>query len=277
MKICWDNIENLKLTKTGFFIKGTTTYILKESCDVCGFECLVQKYRNSKVCSKSCARNKKSLRKETITKMSIITTRRNTGNVLSEETKTKISNSHLKLKGGVYKDKLPLYDTYSHQINFAEETRCFYDENKRKLLEVKCSKCNKWYIPKNYNVRSRILALNGKISGERKFYCSDSCKNSCEVYGKRAEDYITINNKIYFSKYELNIWCKEILSRANYTCEICGNKATAAHHIQPKKIAPMFALDPENGVALCKECHFKYGHKNECNYGILRKSIKNNC
>ncbi len=179
--------------------------------------------------------------------------------------------------GGVTKDKVPLYKTYHPQLSLTEKTRLHIDEKGRNLLEVSCAKCSNWFVPNRSDVSNRLCALDGKIKGEHRLYCSQSCKNSCEVYGKRAVDYLDLTPKeLPYTPEELQIWSQEVLSRANYICEICGQKAEHAHHIQPKKLAPILALDPENGLALCKDCHYKYGHADECSTTNLASIVCKN-
>ncbi len=183
------------------------------------------------------------------------------------------ASSHY-FKGAVTKLNLPLYDTFALQLDLAEEVRPFYDEENRKLLEVRCSKCGEWFVPSRSEVRHRINSLNGKGTGECKFYCSQSCKDNCEVYRKNPNFYLDLTPKeLPYTPEELQIWSQEVLSRADYECEICGLKAEHAHHIQPKKLEPGFALDPENGLALCKECHYKYGHADSCSTGQLAVKV----
>jgi hypothetical protein len=67
-----------------------------------------------------------------------------------------------------------------------------------------------------------------------------------------------------FTPYELSIWRTAVLTQHDHICEYCGDIANIAHHIIPKKLAPFFALDPDNGIACCEECHYKYGHTAEC-------------
>ena len=54
MKICWDNIENIRLTRNGYFRKGTDTYVYEEACSECGEPFLKQKRRNTCFCSLEC-------------------------------------------------------------------------------------------------------------------------------------------------------------------------------------------------------------------------------
>ena len=56
MEICWDNLEGVKLTRNGVFIKNNTrSYVYKCSCCVCGEPYLTEKYNPSKFCSRGCA------------------------------------------------------------------------------------------------------------------------------------------------------------------------------------------------------------------------------
>ena len=67
-------------------------------------------------------------------------------------------------------------------------------------------------------------------------------------------------------------WSKKVKERDNYTCQNCGNKkGVCAHHIIPVNLPrdvhsphspfpasyynPALALDVNNGITLCRECH----------------------
>ncbi len=52
-------------------------------------------------------------------------------------------------------------------------------------------------------------------------------------------------------------------------------KNLQCHHIIPINIEPLFALDPDNGIVLCENCHYKYGHKTgtECSTGNLANKV----
>jgi hypothetical protein len=246
LKIDYCSIENVFLSRNNNLRKGNAVYIEKDSCLVCEESYLTKKHKPSVYCSLSCSQK--------------------------GENNSSYGGFPHNWKGGVRELNLPLYDTYSIKIEYAEEVRPFYDEEGRKLLEIKCSKCNNWFVPDIFQVNHRCRALNGEIGGEYRFYCSQECKDTCEVYKKRPEFYINIEKqvgKLLYAQEELSIWSQEVLSRANHICEICGGAAEQAHHIQPKKLEPFLALDPENGIALCKKCHNKHGHQGVCSTGKL--------
>ena len=269
MKICWDNLERVKLTKYGDLRLGGTTYVEKEACKECGDPYLTSKHCPGLFCSLSCSVSGENNpmygtvpSEEHRRKLS----KRSKGNKYALGAKYK-SSDNVNWKGGVKKKDLPLYDTYAHQIDYAHEVRSTIKDG-IKLLEVRCKNCNNWFVPKATNVQKRIRSLLGKGGGANDFYCSEKCSDSCSVFKqvkwpkghKPYEDFKLTT----FTKNELKIWREEVLKRADYKCEYCGKKATIAHHSKPKKLEPFFALDPYYGIACCEGCHIKYGHKDEC-------------
>lgn len=58
MKICWDSLEEIILTKNKTFYKGKTTYIYKNACKRCGEPYLTEKKVNSNFCCRACANKK---------------------------------------------------------------------------------------------------------------------------------------------------------------------------------------------------------------------------
>lgn len=142
-----------------------------------------------------------------------------------------------------------------------------------------------WFIPTYTQIYERIRQLeNEHGSNGSCFYCSDLCKKSCRFYRKRVsqlikEDKIRAGHleveEFIYTFEEYNTWREEVLKRANYECEYCGEPATHCHHIRPQKLEPFFALDPDWGIATCVECHYKYGHKTgtECSTGKLSSLI----
>lgn len=251
MRICYDNLDKLCLTSKGNFRTNGGAYIEKNSCLNCGEPYLSLRSKNEKFCSVACSNSYRNIGKNTRKKMS-----KNNGN----------------LKGHVTKLALPLFETFKERLILYERIKPIIDKEKRILLQVTCSKCKKWFTPNISSVYRRIYSLCGKITGENRFYCSQKCKDSCEVYNKQSSAYINNNDKPYNVK-ELIVWSNEVLKRAKHKCEICNSYAEHAHHIRPKKLEPGLALDPENGVALCKNCHYKYGHVDECSADKLSSII----
>jgi len=79
----------------------------------------------------------------------------------------------------------------------------------------------------------------------------------------------------------LDCWSILVKHRDNYTCQWCGavNAIFNAHHIVPKgvlhnKLAGYIAL--ENGVTLCKGCHFRAHYGDADIYNEFRDKYTNN-
>ena len=179
----------------------------------------------------------------------------------------------------IYYNSPALFDTYSHQIDFCEDTRRAQDDPK--LLEVKCTEhnCQKWFKPNNMITQMRISAINGKVNSigtENHFYCSEDCKYKCPLYKLQVSQILMPSVKLY-NRNEYNIW-KEEVKRRNILdsndnilhCEYCHCiDNLVIHHIQPQKIYPNMSLDPDNGLVCCHKCHMKYAHTGECSTGNL--------
>ena len=193
-----------------------------------------------------------------------------------EENADKIKESHKKNKNSFAR-----YPSHKDRL-FDDEIREVEDD----LLEVRCKHCKKWFKPINRQAESRVRSIEGRQRGESHFYCSDECKDNCEVYGKLPsylEKIDMINaghievcadlHKDYYNSWSLQIWSKVVRDNANNKCEICGETDDLrAHHVLPKSEYPEQALDPLNGVCLCERCHNDKGHsQNGCKTGQLRK------
>jgi len=141
-------------------------------------------------------------------------------------------------------------------------------------IQVTCKKCNKWFTPTGSQMAERLKAIEKPYGQEENnFYCSDKCKSSCELYRRKACEILNISKEISYTNEEYNIWRQEVLSRAENKCEYCGKTAQHCHHIKPKKLEPFFTLDPDYGVAVCKKCHYNYGHIDECSTGSLASKV----
>lgn len=171
-------------------------------------------------------------------------------------------------KGGYAFNDIPTYNEYYLKLEPIEETRkSLIDEN---ILEVRCTYCNRWYIPKRNNVRSRIDSINGKGAGENRFYCSDECKGSCSIYWTRdyPKGFKNTNDRKRVDQPALR---KLVLERDNWKCIKCGNdKDLYCHHFEGIEQNPIESADVDNCATLCKKCH-KEAHKEKgCNYYDFR-------
>jgi hypothetical protein len=158
------------------------------------------------------------------------------------------------------------YEIYAPQLGFAETVTM---GSVGELL-VPCTYCGKNHSPTIQAALNRIMSLNGKARGERRFYCSDACKQACpsynqERYWKKQKPATSREVSAYFRQL--------VLKRDNWICQRCGAGVEAelhVHHIEGAVQQPGMANDLENGITLCKECH-KYAHSQDgCRYHELR-------
>jgi len=202
---------------------------------------------------------------------------------LSEETIKKYSISHR----DSIKDIKEKYLIFSK----VEQMRYNPDKPEEKEIQVHCKNHNcpnskengGWFTPTSYQITTRKSAIENIDGNEAAyFYCCEECKQECPLYNKRVsqlikEDQIRagIIKEEYYTSEEYNIWREEVLKRSNNLCEYCGEKAEHCHHIEPQKLQPYLSLDPENGLACCSKCHYKYGHETgtECSTGNLANRV----
>jgi hypothetical protein len=291
MKICWNNIENIRLTRNGNFrdIITKRIYYYKE-CNKCG-ESFLGTYKKCKFCCQHCAQgaeNNPMYGKHISQKQKDIISKNNTERIVTNETRKKISNSSKRFKkeknpawkGGVTEKKIPLYDTYASQIDWCEEVR--RNDNDLNILEVRCTYCGKWFVPTYINVSNRVQSLKCNVSGEYRFYCSKACKKACPLYHKTPEtlmkedavragrlSWLELDREV---QHELR---QMVLERDNHTCRNCGatDKPLHCHHIEPVAINPIESADIDNCMTLCIDCHKQAHQKDGCRTGQLKECM----
>lgn len=80
---------------------------------------------------------------------------------------------------------------------------------------------------------------------------------------KRGENHpnwkggITPENQRERGSSKYSNWRKDVFSRDNYTCQICGIKGGKlnAHHIKHWSACKELRFSAENGITLCESCH----------------------
>ena len=199
----------------------------------------------------------------------------NKGKIRDEKFKSGVSkrvrgNRNPKWKGGYHSSGIPTYDRYVNQLTIEEKPeRDLIDQN---ILTVICSNCKKRFIPKLDDVSERVRCLKGTQNGECRLYCSEECKNLCSVFNKKIHQEGHPKNKPYTIE-EYKQFREFVLNRDDYKCQYCGKKAEHVHHERPQKLEPFFSLDPDFAWSVCKECHYKYGHKDECSTSYIANII----
>ena len=247
MKICWDNLEGLHLTKNGIFTKGSSSYVFMESCAKCGQPYLTIKSKQSKFCSQLCSFSEEN-------------------NPMWGTKQCGFLNRNY--KGGVTKTGLTNYDTYKNKLSPYEG---IHKQDGTEILEVKCAYCGRWYAPTSKSVLSRLEAINSLNKGECRLYCSTNCKLACPTYGRIKYP----KGFKHTSSREVNPHLRQmVLERDNWTCQICGKTIKEAqlhvHHMDPVCQNPMFQNDMDSCVTLCKDCHKMVHSRIGCRYVDLR-------
>jgi hypothetical protein len=188
------------------------------------------------------------------------------GRFISTEAKIKrIKKTRYKKKD--WEEKHPLFSK-------EEEIRDFNGYIPGRVgIEVRCKFCRKWFVPTKQQLDSRIRAIEYDFNGGGCYlYCSDECKGKCPHFNLYVLSVLKTEHERPTST-DYGVFRKEVLKRANYECEYCGNPAEDVHHIRPFKYEPFFALDVDFGIAVCKKCHNKYGHKDECSMWNIANTI----
>lgn len=105
----------------------------------------------------------------------------------------------------------------------------------RKNKEKRNSYNNEWRL-KNPNYQKQWAKKNpfSKLKSQQK-------------YAKK--------HSIYYTKIQLKSW-GDVIKHIWNNCIICGStEKLEAHHVKPRAQFPELALEPDNGVTLCKKCH----------------------
>jgi len=313
MKICWENLEKLRYNnKTNKWYKKTATYVYKKSCEGCKESFLSSTASAGIYCCKECQmkNGNPSKRPEIKKKMGETMKGKNNpmygkkhteevkkkisraisgenhpmyGKKFTEEHKRKISFSHKgekssAWKGGYASKNIPTYNEYANQIVWCEPVR--RNQEDPNILEIKCTWCGKWFIPKQYNVRNRIQSLNGNDNypGENRFYCSDGCKQNCPIWNKSPEQlmkedavkagrltWLELNREVQPQLRQM------VFKRDGWKCTKCeSTESLHCHHVEGIRWEPLQSSDIDMCITVCKECHKEIHQKDGCKYNELK-------
>jgi len=205
-------------------------------------------------------------------------------NSFTDERKKKISEA----KTLIWKKENSVYRTKERNINWNKSfKRTIKEKYKRKYplfwkvedvrqnavtgnIEVRCKnhKCENskerdgWFTPTGSQLAERIRQLEICNNDNCYFYCSQLCKDTCELYNLRSDP----NKDIFkpYTEFEYQTFRKFVLERDENICQFCGEKGTDVHHERPVSTEPFFALDPDYSWTCCEQCHYKKGHIGDC-------------
>lgn len=138
-------------------------------------------------------------------------------------------------------------------------------------IEGRCKHCGEWFKLTYSQIRHRISVIekpeNHSLGTEKNFYCSDKCKDECDVYGA-----VTIPKSLRTVKKQSR--CNQRTNKKalldlqfdefgyNF-CEICGNQFKRSeliiHHNIMVGLDHGMADDMSHQIIVCKDHH---EHKN---------------
>lgn len=160
-----------------------------------------------------------------------------------------------------YKKSLSRSSSYIHKLPPIYQS--FLDDNG--YVNVKCYKCGKYFVPTNSMISHCICAFNGKGRGQHNLYCSQSCKDDCDVFYqiKTPKGYLSEDDKSRELQPELRILR---FGMDNFKCQRCGSGENLnCHHITGIEINPIESADIDNCITLCNKCHKMVHNENGCN------------
>jgi hypothetical protein len=196
-----------------------------------------------------------------------------------EEIKEKMQNTMIeKYNSKTYKESEVYIRKYVEDHSFLFTVEEYKIEDSKIMVHCKNHNCPNskeqggWFAPTSTQLHERMRNVEQFGLDNSYFYCSQECKLECPLYGLRNDPYIKSRND-YYSDEEYKQFREYVLERDGYKCQYCGDSAEHVHHERPKKLEPFYSLDPDYAWSVCKECHYKYGHKDECSTGNLSKKI----
>lgn len=179
----------------------------------------------------------------------------------------------LKRRGGKKSQKFPL--KWNSQSRFREEIKLYEEirESENGNVECKCAYCGEWFEPTRLQVKHRLNAIDGKLSGELRLYCSDKCKENCPIYKQK----IYPKDQKPATSREVQPQLRQIVfERDNYTCQKCDTHkddldvGIHCHHKFPLNEDPIESADTDNCITLCENCHKEIHQKPGCTSSELR-------
>jgi hypothetical protein len=138
------------------------------------------------------------------------------------------------------------------------------------IINTKCYKCGEYHQPTNKAIYHCIAAFEGKVGNtQNNLYCSDECKDTCEVFGTRS-DPNEQKDKVDRSREVQPALRKMRLEMDDYRCQRCWNtEDLECHHYEGVEVNPIESADVDNCVILCYNCHSK-AHS-VCGMGDFRR------
>jgi hypothetical protein len=142
--------------------------------------------------------------------------------------------------------KKPFYTRGANVLRGAKycSQSCYILANVEKVIERKCSACNKIF--------SRSNRPNQK-------FCSHKCSKT-GIHNPNWMPQLTLNLLV---RRNLRDWRNDVFRIDGYKCRVCGTKGEGrspfnAHHLDAYHWCKERRYDVTNGVTLCKFCHGQF-------------------
>jgi hypothetical protein len=201
-------------------------------CEVCGKEYQRRRYANGKMEQSRFYLIRKSCSKECAWVLFKLNgTRFKTGRIVSEDERNRSAKSRTGLRHS---------DETKKKLSVLATGRRHTEETKRKIGKLNLGKS----IPMEQRERE---------SRTHKIRCgSDPDKPS------RRSVYQKMRSSSGYYRWRINT-----IDRGFNVCSICGSMENVqAHHRESLRTSPDKIIDPENGMAVCKKCHYWLYHPN---------------
>ncbi len=159
------------------------------------------------------------------------------GKKLSEETKKRISEAS---KGRTFTKETREKISKTLKMSLAHKVIHHSEKAKKKMREVRLERKKRLGYLNTPEARKKIGEAQ---KGEKHWNWQGG---------------ITPRNRGIRNSPEVRLWRKAIFERDDYICQICGQRGgnLNANHIKKFNDHPNLRFNLNNGITLCKKCHF---------------------
>ncbi len=144
-----------------------------------------------------------------------------------------------------------------HPDKYLESAKKYRENHHVKVLEI--TRLWRKEHPQKSKELSKIWHQNNreKVNAEKREWRKNNPEKRRLIEINRLKRIQKAYNFETISKvgFALTIWSKKIRTEYNNLCQVCGKLAAHTHHILLKRFYPNLALNDNNGIPLCIECH----------------------
>jgi hypothetical protein len=133
-------------------------------------------------------------------------------------------------------------------------------EDRGGLLFIACKKCGRMFNPIIMQVYCRIQSIAKPDGREGNFYCSESCKDTCDIFNQRSRRKSEIDHTKNKARTCQNAIKKELIKSQCYEtgynyCEKCGDIIDVELHHTNQVRDKGDINNPSGMMLLCAGCH----------------------